>query len=114
MHTDCLKLFENGRKKAESFPMFRTGVGKSVVIKQSSIEKALSVVADEDAFNSGIRSNCNFDTVWAAHLYINFSVLLITSIFNEVSHLGLSIWISPFSLSLQILLLPVTFSIQNV
>lgn len=61
MHADCLKLFENGSKNAESFPMFLTGLGKSVVIKQSSIEKALSVIADEDAFNSGIRSDCHFD-----------------------------------------------------
>ncbi|KAJ6401691.1 hypothetical protein OIU84_016981 [Salix udensis] len=39
----CPKLLENGNA-----PIFRTGSGKSVALKQSSIAKALSVLRDDD------------------------------------------------------------------
>ncbi|KAK3029484.1 hypothetical protein RJ639_037505 [Escallonia herrerae] len=41
------KLTENGRDHLESPPMFRTGLGKSVTLKQSSFLKALSILGDE-------------------------------------------------------------------
>ncbi|XP_030537321.1 protein BREAST CANCER SUSCEPTIBILITY 2 homolog B-like isoform X2 [Rhodamnia argentea] len=44
----CSKLLENGNAASQSLPMFRTGSGKSVALKQSSIAKALSVLGDED------------------------------------------------------------------
>ncbi|KAF7849345.1 hypothetical protein BT93_L0963 [Corymbia citriodora subsp. variegata] len=44
----CSKLLENGGVASQSLPMFRTGSGKSVALKQSSIAKALSVLGDED------------------------------------------------------------------
>lgn len=54
-HTECLKLLENGSKNVESSPIFRTGSGKPVGIKESSIEKALFVLGSEDVSNSGNR-----------------------------------------------------------
>lgn len=47
------KLLELGEKEAEKLPMFRTALGKSVVLKESSIAKALSVLDDGDAASSG-------------------------------------------------------------
>ncbi|KAK4396078.1 protein BREAST CANCER SUSCEPTIBILITY 2B [Sesamum angolense] len=44
----CSKLVENGQGIEEDQPMFRTGLGKSVQVKQSSIAKALSVLGDVD------------------------------------------------------------------
>ncbi|XP_056170255.1 protein BREAST CANCER SUSCEPTIBILITY 2 homolog B-like isoform X2 [Syzygium oleosum] len=44
----CSKLLENGDAASQGLPMFRTGSGKSVALKQSSIAKALSVLGDED------------------------------------------------------------------
>ncbi|XP_010037674.2 protein BREAST CANCER SUSCEPTIBILITY 2 homolog B isoform X2 [Eucalyptus grandis] len=44
----CSKLLENGDAASRSLPMFRTGSGKSVALKKSSIAKALSVLGDED------------------------------------------------------------------
>ncbi|KAI8557146.1 hypothetical protein RHMOL_Rhmol05G0312600 [Rhododendron molle] len=47
----CSELIENGEGNLESPPMFRSGLGKSVSVKQSSITKALSILGDErDAF----------------------------------------------------------------
>ncbi|XP_048225875.1 protein BREAST CANCER SUSCEPTIBILITY 2 homolog B isoform X1 [Ricinus communis] len=43
----CTKLLENGVEDGNPM-MFRTGLGKSVVLKQSSISKALSVLGDDD------------------------------------------------------------------
>ncbi|CAN1276935.1 Protein BREAST CANCER SUSCEPTIBILITY 2 homolog B [Linum perenne] len=43
----CSKLMESANGDEGSTPMFRTGSGKSVVLKQSSISKALSVLGDE-------------------------------------------------------------------
>ncbi|KAL7136117.1 hypothetical protein ABFS83_10G008000 [Erythranthe nasuta] len=42
------KLLENGEGNLENEPMFRTGLGKSVVVKQSSIAKARSVLGGID------------------------------------------------------------------
>ncbi|XP_022766252.1 protein BREAST CANCER SUSCEPTIBILITY 2 homolog B-like [Durio zibethinus] len=44
----CSKLIENGDGGFEKCPMFRTGLGKSVAFKESSIEKALSILGDDD------------------------------------------------------------------
>ncbi|KAL0338130.1 UNVERIFIED_CONTAM: protein BREAST CANCER SUSCEPTIBILITY 2B [Sesamum angustifolium] len=44
----CSKLVENGQGIEEDPPMFRTGLGKSVQVKQSSIAKARSVLGDVD------------------------------------------------------------------
>ncbi|KAK3032866.1 hypothetical protein RJ639_037043 [Escallonia herrerae] len=41
------KLIANGCDHVESPPMFRTGLGKSVSLKQSSLLKALSILGDE-------------------------------------------------------------------
>lgn len=43
-----LKLLENDNGKVDNSPMFRTGTGKSVEVKQSSIAKARSVLGDVD------------------------------------------------------------------
>ncbi|KAJ9694057.1 hypothetical protein PVL29_009843 [Vitis rotundifolia] len=48
----CSKILENCGPCVESPPMFRTGLGKSVAVKQSSIAKALSVLGDDD-FGAG-------------------------------------------------------------
>ncbi|PPS06622.1 hypothetical protein GOBAR_AA14016 [Gossypium barbadense] len=45
----CSKLIENGDGEFEKYPMFRTGLGKSVALKESSIAKALSILANDDA-----------------------------------------------------------------
>ena len=50
--TGCSKILENDGPCVESPPMFRTGLGKSVTVKQSSIAKALSVLGDDD-FGAG-------------------------------------------------------------
>ncbi|KAK6118245.1 hypothetical protein DH2020_048031 [Rehmannia glutinosa] len=44
----CSKLVENGMGNVENQPMFRTGSGKSVDVKKSSIAKARSVLGDID------------------------------------------------------------------
>ncbi|KAL2250360.1 UNVERIFIED_CONTAM: Protein BREAST CANCER SUSCEPTIBILITY 2 B [Sesamum indicum] len=44
----CSKLVENGQGIEEDPPMFRTGLGKSVQVMQSSIAKARSVLGDVD------------------------------------------------------------------
>ncbi|XP_012089778.1 protein BREAST CANCER SUSCEPTIBILITY 2 homolog B isoform X2 [Jatropha curcas] len=46
---ECSKLLESGEEEDVGHaPMFRTGLGKSVVLKQSSIAKALSVLGNGD------------------------------------------------------------------
>ncbi|XP_021908727.1 protein BREAST CANCER SUSCEPTIBILITY 2 homolog B isoform X3 [Carica papaya] len=47
------KLLEIGEREAEKLPLFRTALGKSVVLKESSIAKALSVLDDDGATSSG-------------------------------------------------------------
>ncbi|CAK7343756.1 unnamed protein product [Dovyalis caffra] len=49
------KPLEKGNEDNGNAPVFRTGLGKSVVLKQSSIAKALSVLGDDDEYsiNSG-------------------------------------------------------------
>lgn len=48
------KLFQNcGGSYDEQAPMFRTGSGKSVEVKRSSVAKALSVLGDNGAVDSG-------------------------------------------------------------
>ncbi|XP_057983241.1 protein BREAST CANCER SUSCEPTIBILITY 2 homolog B-like [Malania oleifera] len=49
----CSKLPENRATGTGSAPMFRTGLGKSVAVKQSSIAKALSVLGDDDCTDTG-------------------------------------------------------------
>ncbi|CAK9150441.1 unnamed protein product [Ilex paraguariensis] len=42
------KLTDNWSVNVESPPMFRTGIGKPVMVKNSSVSKALSILGDED------------------------------------------------------------------
>ncbi|XP_057808208.1 protein BREAST CANCER SUSCEPTIBILITY 2 homolog B-like [Salvia miltiorrhiza] len=42
------KILENGRRDVEEQPTFRTGLGKSVEVKQSSIARARSVLGEVD------------------------------------------------------------------
>ncbi|CAI0424122.1 unnamed protein product, partial [Linum tenue] len=51
--TGCPKLLENAKDGGGSAPIFRTGSGKSVALKQSSIAKALSVLSDGDGLGTG-------------------------------------------------------------
>ncbi|KAK4478421.1 hypothetical protein RD792_013891 [Penstemon davidsonii] len=48
INASCSKLVENEKDNIENPPMFRTGLGKSVSLKQSSIAKARSVLGDVD------------------------------------------------------------------
>ncbi|MCL7026798.1 hypothetical protein MKW94_028353 [Papaver nudicaule] len=47
------KLLQNDERNNESPPMFRTGLGKSVAVKKSSILKALSVLGGENTVLNG-------------------------------------------------------------
>ncbi|KAH6787036.1 hypothetical protein C2S52_006588 [Perilla frutescens var. hirtella] len=47
--TRSSKLLENGRRNVEEQPLFRTGLGKSVAVKHSSISRARSVLGDVDS-----------------------------------------------------------------
>ncbi|PKI51435.1 hypothetical protein CRG98_028146 [Punica granatum] len=51
----CSKIVESnsGSSTSGSSPMFRTGLGKSVAVKQSSVAKALRVLADDDLPHTG-------------------------------------------------------------
>ena len=49
----CSKLIEREESMPGEIPMFRTGLGKSVVLKESSIAKAKSILAENVAY-SGI------------------------------------------------------------
>uniref|UniRef100_A0A2N9G9N3 Tower domain-containing protein n=1 Tax=Fagus sylvatica TaxID=28930 RepID=A0A2N9G9N3_FAGSY len=49
----CAKLLENRSEGFGSSPMFRTGLGKSVSVKQSSLAKALSVLGDDAKTDTG-------------------------------------------------------------
>lgn len=51
--TGCLKLMQNRNEGVESSPVFRTGLGRSVAVKQSSIAKALSVLGNDAAVDIG-------------------------------------------------------------
>lgn len=52
----CSRLLQTPEDADGGAPMFRTGLGKSVSVKQSSIEKALSLLADDNAPDIGISS----------------------------------------------------------
>ncbi|XVF08337.1 hypothetical protein REPUB_Repub06bG0218000 [Reevesia pubescens] len=45
----CSKLIESGDGGFGKCPMFKTGLGKSVAFKESSIAKALSILGDDDS-----------------------------------------------------------------
>ncbi|KAL5550739.1 hypothetical protein UlMin_000915 [Ulmus minor] len=49
----CSKLLEDDGEGVEKTPMFRTGLGRLVPVKQSSIAKALSVLGDDAATDTG-------------------------------------------------------------
>ena len=51
--TGCAKLLENRSEGFGSSPMFRTGLGKSVSVKQSSLAKAFSVLGDDAKTDTG-------------------------------------------------------------
>ncbi|KAJ7961167.1 Protein BREAST CANCER SUSCEPTIBILITY 2 B like [Quillaja saponaria] len=58
----CSKLQQNHSETVGGSPMFRTGLGKSVAVKQASMAKALSVLgedASDDAGCSMLQENCN-------------------------------------------------------
>ncbi|KAE8709035.1 hypothetical protein F3Y22_tig00110332pilonHSYRG00787 [Hibiscus syriacus] len=44
----CSKIIENDDREVDKYPMFRTGLGKSMALKKSSIAKALSILDEED------------------------------------------------------------------
>ncbi|KFK24669.1 hypothetical protein AALP_AA8G009600 [Arabis alpina] len=52
----CSKLVEPEETSSGEIPMFRTGLGKSVALKQSSIAKAKSILADNKAAYSDLHS----------------------------------------------------------
>lgn len=49
----CSSLLQNPEDGDGGAPMFKTGLGKSVSVKQTSIEKALSLLADDNAPDLG-------------------------------------------------------------
>ncbi|KAG7017205.1 Protein BREAST CANCER SUSCEPTIBILITY 2-like B, partial [Cucurbita argyrosperma subsp. argyrosperma] len=49
----CSRFMQSPEDADAGAPMFRTGLGKSVSVKQSSIEKALSMLADDNAPDIG-------------------------------------------------------------
>ncbi|KAH7514694.1 hypothetical protein FEM48_Zijuj11G0117000 [Ziziphus jujuba var. spinosa] len=49
----CSKLLENRDEGVAKFPMFKTGLGRSVEVKQSSIAKALSVLGNDADMDGG-------------------------------------------------------------
>ncbi|KAF6146912.1 hypothetical protein GIB67_036631 [Kingdonia uniflora] len=53
LHQGSSKLLENNGGNNESVSMFRTGSGKSVPVKESSISKALSVLGEDGGTNGG-------------------------------------------------------------
>ncbi|CAA0836257.1 Protein BREAST CANCER SUSCEPTIBILITY 2 homolog B [Striga hermonthica] len=55
----CSELLENGTENVENPTMFRTGLGRCVDVKQSSMEKARSVLGD-----------MNYDAIDAGHLVL--------------------------------------------
>ncbi|XP_038906310.1 protein BREAST CANCER SUSCEPTIBILITY 2 homolog B isoform X2 [Benincasa hispida] len=57
----CSRFMQNPEDAGAGAPMFRTGLGKSVSVKQSSIDKALSLLADDNAPDIGqLHSAGNF------------------------------------------------------
>lgn len=49
----CSKLLEDNDEGFDRTPMFKTGSGRTVPVKQSSIAKALSVLGQDDSFDTG-------------------------------------------------------------
>lgn len=43
----CSKLIEREKAMGGEIPMFRTGMGNSVILKESSIARAKSILADD-------------------------------------------------------------------
>ncbi|KAJ0089320.1 hypothetical protein Patl1_31429 [Pistacia atlantica] len=54
------KILENENEAAETTPMFKTGMGRPVKLKQSSIAKALSVLGNEDGEGRHAGNECGF------------------------------------------------------
>lgn len=61
-------LLENCEESVGGFPVFRTGLGESVTVKQSSIAKALSVLSDD--------SGAHYVVVFLFRLSINHRLLI--------------------------------------
>lgn len=61
----CSKLIEREETMPGEIPMFRTGLGRSVPLKESSIAKAKSILADDTVDYSGTLSYRRFLTTWA-------------------------------------------------
>ncbi|KAG7600807.1 unnamed protein product [Arabidopsis thaliana] len=55
----CSKLIEREESMPGEIPMFRTGLGKSVVLKESSIAKAKSILAENVAYSDLQNTNCS-------------------------------------------------------
>lgn len=71
---ECSPLLENGEEDIEHAPMFRTGLGNSVALKQSSIAKALSILEDNDnAISSG---RCSFFSCLSPYSFTYFGHLI--------------------------------------
>ncbi|PON42490.1 Breast cancer type 2 susceptibility protein [Parasponia andersonii] len=60
----CSKLLEDSDEGFDKTPMFKTGLGRTVPVKQSSIAKALSVLGQDDSTDTGQvqarNSECDF------------------------------------------------------
>ncbi|KAL0555703.1 hypothetical protein IC582_009658 [Cucumis melo] len=57
----CSRFMQNSEDAGAGPSMFRTGLGKSVSVKQSSIDKALSLLSDDNAPDIGqLRNGGNF------------------------------------------------------
>lgn len=57
IYTGCSKIIDKEGGHSESPSMFRSGLGNSVVVKQSSLSKASSILDDEadDSADQGSR-----------------------------------------------------------
>lgn len=56
----CSKLIEREEAMPGEIPMFRTGLGKSVALKESSIAKAKSILAEKVAYSGTLFDSIEF------------------------------------------------------
>ncbi|PIN01753.1 hypothetical protein CDL12_25734 [Handroanthus impetiginosus] len=78
----CSKLVESGKSNLENPPMFRTGLGRTVAVKQSSLAKARSVLGDiGDALN-----DTGVDSFWdLLYIFGHFAAVQLTNFVDLVS-----------------------------
>lgn len=78
-HTGCSELIEKGDGGFEKYPMFRTGLGKSVSLKESSIAKALYIIGDDDGATTASSSKVFFSPFSFNNLCFNFFLNLFSA-----------------------------------